>query len=129
MKDLYIYDFVTYDAGAMGCYVISPELCQTLCKILINDRFPIDCGPYGFVEDILIYSKENKFACIDKKSNKYKVASNQIYNPEFKTTINHYVGSNIEDQKNLLISEFHEFILAETGKPIDVTKTIKVISD
>lgn len=129
VQDHSMYDFVTYDAGAMGCYMISPELAKFACRVLIDNKTPISCGPYGFLYDILVHNIRYNFKGILKKTENHVVASNQIYNPEFKTTISHYEGSDVEDKKKDLFQYSHEYILAETGKPIDITKTIKVLGD
>lgn len=121
-------DFVAYDKGALGCYVISPRFASFMCNELVNKKESIiRCGPLGYIRAVIFKMiKENKnvYHTIFHDDLQYQQACNQIYNPLYKTTITHY--KNTEAENKLDDIGYFEYILAETNNPIDPTKTIKV---
>jgi hypothetical protein len=120
-------DFVCYDKGAMGCYVISPRFASHMCRELISEKRAITTGPLGYVNILiseLTFEESNIYNTVFHHSPNYKIASNQIYNHDYKTTISHFINTEVEEHLDKL-NQF-EFILAETNKPIDITKTVRI---
>lgn len=99
--------FVSYDHGAMGCYILTPDCAKMLVNLATTET--IDSGPLGF---ILFHSK-GKYDMIWVGDKRYRCASNQIYNPKFHTTIDHY--GELADKAQELFGTFDYFFVSEHG--------------
>jgi hypothetical protein len=112
--------FVTYDKGAMGCYIIRPEFARVLVEDAIKIR--IDCGPLGYVK---WRSEIHKIPIITAEHPSYKMVSNQVYCPDYGRTVDHYTGT---DAKNHM-HRFNKFgyLFVDRKGNVDLNRVIEVL--
>jgi GR25 family glycosyltransferase involved in LPS biosynthesis len=90
-------DFILYGTGT-GAYIITPKFAKYLVDCLIQKFIKVDRGPLGFIKNQALKFKVNIF--IPKFPDIDDIASIQIYNPLYGTTIKHYEGTSVEQHKH-----------------------------
>lgn len=108
--------FRSYDKGAMGCYMIKPLMADFICRITEKDG--IYSGPLGHIEywygqfaggDSLIRS--DRFA--GPLSRNYNTACTQIMQADVGSTIDHYSGTQAENDPKTQLKKPFPFLRLE----------------
>lgn len=117
-------DFIAYDLYGMGCYIISPKLSKHSWDMFVEQKQPIDIGPYGHIHDILL-EKKDLFKCVGIQTENFFPAATQILDSAYGATIDHFGGTEAEPYKETLgVDDRVEYI---PGKAIDKNRLIRTI--
>lgn len=103
------HHFRSFDMGALGCYMIEPSFALMVTRHLENNLW-ISSGPLGQLVTIS-YDIERKFSKrkwefiegVDRQ--RYDPGCTQILHSKYKTTIDHYKGTEVED----ISDTYHKF--------------------
>lgn len=92
-------DFVAYDPGGLGCYTISPKLAAYLWNFFVEQKKPIDIGPYGFIHET-VESKTSAFSGTLLFQDQFIPAAAQLHDESVGATIDHFEGTEAEPFKH-----------------------------
>lgn len=85
------HDFVTYDDGALGCYIISPKLAKMTWDKFVVNKDPVDIGPYGHIHEVIKF--DDKFSGVLFNGADFIPAACQIHDLDYGATIDHFGGT------------------------------------
>lgn len=93
------FNFISFDAGAMGAYIIDPRGAQLLMRALKKRDYVVKYGPLGHI-DVTKYYYKKEFKVIS--SNPYRTdgawiaCTNHLLSKKYGKTIDHYTGTKAE---------------------------------
>jgi hypothetical protein len=91
------YDFCTYDIGAMGAYVINPNFVDHIDLEMLQYRWIIDIGPFGYIHRASRFSWKTRLKCIFRDSPEYVHRSTQVVDERLGWLNDRYTGTEFEN--------------------------------
>lgn len=93
--------FRTFDKGAMGCYMMTPFMADFICRI--TERDGVYSGPLGHIEFwYRMFAGKTALATgerfVGPTTNRFTLGCTQIMHKKFANTIDHYGGTNAEEE-------------------------------
>jgi GR25 family glycosyltransferase involved in LPS biosynthesis len=115
-------DFKSFDLGALGCYMISPQFAHLISVRTAKQK--ITTGPLGAISSI-VYHNENrkqpfKWNYIDASDKRWDPGCTQIIHTKFGTTIEHYAGTVAEGVKGVDKPWPYYVVIDNLPDPLDV---------
>ncbi len=118
--------FKSFDMGALGCYVMMPDFAKAVLSYIDLPTTNIESGPLGCLCSF-IYHYEPKQGNADKwqfieklDSKRYDPGCTQIISRTFGVTVDHYTGTEVEDNKKIAAPWPFYVIIDDLPEPLSV---------
>lgn len=116
-------DFVTYDDGALGCYIMSPRLAKMSWDKFVVNGDPVDIGPYGYIYSIISTNRGFQGTLLDSAN--FIPAACQVHDVKYGATIDHFGGTVAEPYKKELGTSYRiELVKGQKPDRLKIVKTI-----